>query len=91
VPDDLGDVHETVAQAAGIAELGPHARRPCAVIEVAPGREAPSLAELRDYLTTEHRLAIWKVPERLEVTEKWPVTATVKVQKYVLRDALAKL
>lgn len=75
---------------AAVAVVGlPDARlgeRACAVIEVAPGKDAPSLAELRDYLTTDHRLAIWKVPERLEVTEKWPVTATGKVQKYVLRD-----
>jgi len=29
---------------------------------------------------------MWKVPERLEIVDKWPVTATGKVQKYVLRD-----
>ena len=33
-------------------------------------------------------LAVWKVPERLEITDTWPVTATGKVQKHVLRDAL---
>jgi acyl-CoA synthetase (AMP-forming)/AMP-acid ligase II len=79
--------HPAVAAVAVVglpdAKLG---ERSCAVIEVAPGQDTPNLAELRDYLTTDQRLAIWKVPERLEVTEKWPVTATGKVQKYVLRD-----
>jgi non-ribosomal peptide synthetase component E (peptide arylation enzyme) len=79
--------HPAVAAAAVVglpdAKLG---ERACAVIEVAPGQQTPNLAELRDYLTTDQRLAIWKVPERLEVTEKWPVTATGKVQKYVLRE-----
>ena len=62
--------------------------RVCAVLELAPGHDAPTLAGLRDYLTRDRGLAVWKVPERLEITDTWPVTATGKVQKHLLRDAL---
>jgi acyl-CoA synthetase (AMP-forming)/AMP-acid ligase II len=79
--------HPAVAAVAVVGLPDPRlGERACAVIEVAPGQDPPDLAELRDYLITDQQLAIWKVPERLEVTEKWPVTATGKVQKYVLRD-----
>src|SRR6202050_3878476 len=62
--------------------------RVCAVLELAPGHDAPTLAGLRDYLTRARGLAVWKVPERVEITDTWPVTATGKVQKHLLRDAL---
>ena len=61
--------------------------RACAVIELTPGHDAPTLAQIRDYLTAKQGLAMWKVPERLEIVDKWPVTATGKIQKYLLRDA----
>jgi acyl-CoA synthetase (AMP-forming)/AMP-acid ligase II len=61
--------------------------RVCAVLELAPGHDAPSLAGLREYLTGHCGMAVWKVPERIEVIDTWPVTATGKVQKYQLRDA----
>src|ERR1700730_2236069 len=38
--------------------------RVCAVLELAPGHDAPTLAGLRDYLTRDRGLAVWKVPER---------------------------
>jgi cyclohexanecarboxylate-CoA ligase/acyl-CoA synthetase len=60
--------------------------RACAVIELTPETEAPTLEQVRDYLTSNCGLAIWKVPERLEIVSTWPVTATGKVQKYLLRD-----
>jgi acyl-CoA synthetase len=62
--------------------------RVCAVLELVPGQDAPTLAGLCDYLTRDRGLAVWKVPERLEITDTWPVTATGKVQKHLLRDAL---
>ncbi len=58
--------------------------RACAVIEPS-GAEVPTVDELREYLTGERRLAIWKAPERVEAVTEWPVTATGKVQKFVLR------
>ena len=50
--------------------------RVCAVVELAADHKAPTLPELRDYLTGDRGLAVWKVPERVEVVDKWPVTAT---------------
>jgi cyclohexanecarboxylate-CoA ligase/acyl-CoA synthetase len=61
--------------------------RVCAVLELAADQAAPTLEGLRDYLTRERGLAVWKVPERLEIVDKWPVTATGKVQKFLLRDS----
>lgn len=58
--------------------------RACAVIELI-GADVPTVDELRDYLTGEAKLAIWKAPERIEIVTEWPVTATGKVQKFVLR------
>jgi acyl-CoA synthetase (AMP-forming)/AMP-acid ligase II len=59
--------------------------RACAVI-VLSGETGISLAELRAYLTEEHKIAIWKVPERIEIVDELPVTATGKIQKFALRD-----
>ena len=61
--------------------------RACAVVELAPGHDAPTLDGLREYLTRDRGLAIWKVPERIEIVDTWPVTATGKIQKFLLRDA----
>jgi non-ribosomal peptide synthetase component E (peptide arylation enzyme) len=32
---------------------------------------------------------VWKVPERIEVVEAMPTTATGKVQKFALRERFA--
>jgi cyclohexanecarboxylate-CoA ligase len=58
------------------------------VIELS-GRDVPTVDELRAYLTGERKLAVWKSPERIEIVTEWPVTATGKVQKYVLRRRFA--
>jgi len=59
--------------------------RVCAVIVPKDSAEI-TLQEMRDYLTNESKLAIWKVPERIEFVSELPVTAVGKVQKFVLRD-----
>jgi cyclohexanecarboxylate-CoA ligase/acyl-CoA synthetase len=59
--------------------------RACAVIQTR-GEVGITLAELRDYLTNERKIAIWKVPERIEFLDEFPVTATGKIQKFVLRE-----
>jgi cyclohexanecarboxylate-CoA ligase len=54
------------------------------------GRSAPTVDELRSYLTN-HGVAIQKTPERvIEVTEL-PMTATGKVQKHVLREQASSI
>jgi cyclohexanecarboxylate-CoA ligase len=63
----------------------------CLYAVVAPGEEAPSLADVVAYLR-ERRLATPKLPERLEVVDSLPMTATGKIQKHLLRaDIAAKM
>jgi acyl-CoA synthetase (AMP-forming)/AMP-acid ligase II len=59
--------------------------RACAWV-VPAGAVAPTLDELTDFLRNERRIAVWKLPERLEITDVIPMTATGKVQKFVLRE-----
>ena len=61
----------------------------CACIIVRDGCEAPSLMDLVEYLD-ECGLARQKFPERLEYLETFPRTASGKVRKDILRDALKK-
>lgn len=63
--------------------------RVCAVIEPATGHEPPTLEEIRDHLLNTRHMAVWKVPEQLEIVTEWPVTGTGKVQKYRLRQAIS--
>ena len=52
------------------------------------GHQAPTVEELRTYLT-ERGVAIQKTPERVIVIEELPMTATGKIQKHVLRKRVA--
>jgi acyl-CoA synthetase (AMP-forming)/AMP-acid ligase II len=87
--EDLLYEHPKVADVAVIG-LPDAARgeRVCAVVEAAPGG-APTLAELAAYLR-EAGLMVQKIPEQLEVVDKLPRNATMKVLKYQLREELAK-
>ena len=63
----------------------------CAYVVAAEGA-TPSLDELAAYLRDEHQFAIQKLPERLELVDALPMTATGKVQKHLLRaDVASKL
>jgi acyl-CoA synthetase (AMP-forming)/AMP-acid ligase II len=86
-------VEEAVAALPGVAEVAvvgvPDERvgeRVCAVVEPAPGHDAPTLGEVRDHVVTARGMAAWKAPEQLEVVDEWPRTATGKIQKFVLRE-----
>jgi non-ribosomal peptide synthetase component E (peptide arylation enzyme) len=60
----------------------------CAVVVPADG-EKPTLAELAGFLEA-RRIARQKLPERLELVDALPLTATGKVEKFVLRTMIAR-
>ena len=62
--------------------------RACAFV-VAAGEEVPTFEELTDYLRNVRQIAVVKLPERLELIDELPMTATGKIQKFVLRDMVA--
>ena len=39
----------------------------------------------------EQRMAVWKLPERLEVRAAFPTTPSGKIQKFLLRNEVAGL
>lgn len=57
----------------------------CAVVQLKSGQEATE-EEMKSYLK-EH-IAIYKVPEKVIFTEKFPVTASGKIQKLKLREEI---
>jgi cyclohexanecarboxylate-CoA ligase/acyl-CoA synthetase len=77
---------------AGVAVVGyPDRRlgeRVCAVVVAAAG-EKPTLAELVRFLEAK-RIARQKLPERLEFVDELPFTATGKVEKFTLREMIAR-
>jgi cyclohexanecarboxylate-CoA ligase len=90
--EDLLTAHEAVRQVAVVAmpdeRLG---ERACAYIVPAEGHAPLTLEQIRDYLLAKG-LPIQKVPERVEIVDSLPMTATGKVQKHILRaDIAAKL
>ncbi len=78
--------HPKIANVAVVGLPDPEVgERACAVIETS-GPTGITLDEVRDFLTNERKMAVWKVPERIEFLSEFPVTATGKIQKFVLRD-----
>jgi acyl-CoA synthetase (AMP-forming)/AMP-acid ligase II len=61
--------------------------RVCAVVETAPGQQPITFDEMVTWCK-EAGLMLQKVPEQLEVMDKLPRNATLKVLKYQLRDEL---
>jgi cyclohexanecarboxylate-CoA ligase len=88
--EDLLGAHPAVGSVAVVGypddRLG---EKVCAYIVPAAGQAAPTLGEITDYLR-ERKVATPKLPERLEVVDGFPMTATGKIQKHVLRDDVAK-
>jgi len=86
--EDLLYEHPQVGDVAVIGLPDPErGERVCAVIEVAAGADPPTLAVLADYLR-EVGLMVQKIPEQLEIVERLPRNATMKVLKFQLRDEL---
>ncbi|MFH1091550.1 MAG: AMP-binding protein [Pseudomonadota bacterium] len=64
--------------------------RICAYVVPRPGQTF-TLEELRNFLTTERRIAKFKAPERLEFIEALPVTGVGKLDKKVLRAKISEV
>lgn len=60
----------------------------CCYIVAKDGHAAPTVDDLRTYLT-DRGVAIQKTPERVIVIDELPMTATGKIQKHVLRKKVA--
>ena len=87
--EDLLAAHPAVAEAAIVglpdAIAGEIA---CAVVRLRPGAPTPTLAGVAEHLTAQG-LSRRKLPERLEVVDDFPRTASGKIVKRVLRERLA--
>lgn len=87
--EDLLSEHPSVASVAVVAmpdeRLG---ERACAYVVPAEGVR-PVLEDLTGYLRARN-VATPKLPERLELLDELPMTATGKVRKHVLRDDIAR-
>ncbi|MFJ4873321.1 (2,3-dihydroxybenzoyl)adenylate synthase [Streptomyces sp. NPDC088757] len=81
--------HPDVQQAAVVAMPDPVlGEKVCAYVIAAPGRPAPRLPALRELLRS-RGLAAYKLPDRVEVVDSFPLTGLNKVDKKVLRARIA--
>ena len=85
--EDVLQEHPGVAQVAVVGMPDPRmGERTCAFVVPEPGAR-PDVAELRSFLLG-RGLAVQKAPERVELVDALPRTASGKVQKYRLREAV---
>jgi acyl-coenzyme A synthetase/AMP-(fatty) acid ligase len=91
-PREVEDVISMLPQVASVAVVGlPDDRLGeigCACVMLAPGASL-TLRELTGALR-ELGVAAYKLPERLEIVDEIPMTATGKIQKHVLRGMIEK-
>jgi cyclohexanecarboxylate-CoA ligase len=89
VEDHVG-ARDDIAQVAAVAmpdeRLG---EKVCLYIVAKPGHEAPTLETINEDLKAKG-VATQKLPERLEVVPDFPMTATGKIQKHVLRQEIVE-
>ncbi|MTD12466.1 AMP-binding protein [Nakamurella sp. YIM 132087] len=88
--EDMLSSHPDIARVAVVGMPDPRlGEKVCCYLVPAAGCTAPDLAGIREYLLGAG-LAIQKVPERVEVVQELPTTATGKIQKHVLRSMIAE-
>ena len=88
--EELLFTHPKVASVACVAMPDPVlVERVCAFVTCVPG-EPLAFDEMVAFLRAK-RIAAWKLPERLEVRDDLPMTASGKIQKYLLREEIARL
>jgi len=87
--ENLLYAHPKIQNVAVVAMPDPRlVERACAFVIPKPG-ETITLGELVAYLDA-RQLARHKFPERLEVVSEFPMTPSGKIQKYRLREAIAR-
>jgi acyl-CoA synthetase (AMP-forming)/AMP-acid ligase II len=88
--EDLLAAHPAVRTAAAVGmpdeRLG---ERLCCYLVPADPAAPPSLDALKTYLQS-RGIAVQKIPERLELLNEMPITATGKIQKHVLRQDVVR-
>lgn len=90
-PREIEDVLASMPDVEGVAVVPlPHERLgeiACAVLVMAEDRPAPGLGDVSRFLVDEG-LAKYKLPERLEIVDALPMTASGKIQKHKILDRL---
>ena len=88
--EELLFTHPKVANVACVAMPDPVlVERVCAFVICAPG-EPLAFDDMIAFLRAK-RISAWKLPERLELRDTFPMTASGKIQKYRLREEIARL
>jgi acyl-CoA synthetase (AMP-forming)/AMP-acid ligase II len=88
--EELLFTHPKVANVACVAMPDPVlVERVCAYVICKPG-ETLTFDEMMAFLKGK-RMAVWKLPERLEIRQTFPMTPSGKIQKYLLREEIARL
>lgn len=83
--------HPAVLNVAVVATPDPTlGERACACVILRPGAGL-TLEELNDFLLREKRIAKFKLPERLQIRDRFPTTAVGKISKKDLREEVQKL
>ena len=85
----LGTLHPDIADGKVVAMPDPlYGEKACAFIISRPGRLLPSTAELGSFLL-EKGLAKFKLPERIEPIDVFPITRVGKLDRAALRTIIA--
>jgi cyclohexanecarboxylate-CoA ligase len=88
--EELLFTHPKIVNVACVAMPDPVlAERVCAFVICTPG--APLTFDEMVAFLRDKRISAWKLPERLEIRDSFPMTASGKIQKYRLREEIAQL
>ncbi|GAA4684588.1 AMP-binding protein [Frondihabitans cladoniiphilus] len=87
--EDLLITHESIRDVAIVSMPDPRlGERACAFVVTEPGFPPATVESVSAFLTAK-KIAVQKHPERIEVVEGLPMTATGKVSKQLLRERIA--
>ncbi len=88
--EELLFTHPHIQNVACVAMPDPVlAERVCAYVICEPGKSL-SFEEMVAFLKGK-RMSVWKLPERLEIRQEFPMTPSGKIQKFMLRQEIAQL